>query len=151
MKLTIFDFDGTLTASLWRKQLYLDGKYDDFHEAVSDDIANEKIFDLFASALAEDDHDVVISTARPRKHIKSMTDWIREEGSFLKSKFSSIHIYCRSDSDIRPSTEVKKDNLESLLRRRGDDYDSIIIYEDREDCCQMYSEFDVIVEKVEEL
>lgn len=151
MKLIIFDFDGTLTASLWRKKFYLSKDYDKFHEMVEDDLVNEDIFNVFISALVEDDTKVIISTARPRKHIRSMTNWISIEADFLESKLSSINIFCRGDSDIRPSMEVKKANIKKLLERYGDDYDFITVYEDRQDCCDMYKEFDMNVIKVEEI
>ena len=147
--IAIFDFDGTLTKSLWRKKFHTAGKFDEFHDLVESDFRNEKIFDKFLDALSDEKCIVKILTARPTKHIQSMIDWIREEmKDHADISCEKTSILCRGDDDHRPSREIKKENIKKLIA--GVDKSIITIYEDRQDCVDMYLSLGLNAIKVEE-
>ncbi len=134
MKLLIFDFDGTLTESSWRKHYHERKEYSEYHKAVVGDKPNLATMEVFESAIDDENFFVVISTARPEKDLQSLFEWITER----TGRRYFCPVFFRHNSDSSRSYEIKRKNLELILTMFpaaeafafDDDINCIKMYED---------------------
>ncbi len=135
--LVLLDMDNCISDDGWRIGRIRNGhrdpmvKYHDYHMlAPFDAVGNQHLFDMsrYPSGSA-----LVIITARPN-HYRAFTEhWLVRHG------VAARRVLMRADTDFRPSPEVKRAALRSLLHEEERSVDSVMAaYDDHIENLLMY-------------
>lgn len=143
----IFDIDGTIADCSHRlhfiqppaglihfKKDETDWKpdWDAFYDACAEDKPIIPVIDLCNIVGCLANRDIIFITGRPERMKNPTLTWIMKRTAL---KYCSI--YMRKDGDHRPDWQVKREIYETQIK---DKYDVIGVFEDRDQCVQMWRE-----------
>lgn len=130
-KAYIFDIDGTLADCSHRLHHITGSKkdYDAFYAACKDD---ESITDVCMIAWKLDSYHIIYLTGRPEKYRDMTTEWlVKNDLDF----HCYPHLVMRANGDHRPDYVIKQEIYEREIK---DKYDVIGVFEDRQQCVDMW-------------
>lgn len=138
----VLDMDGVLfdTSHIFKKlyelELKGDAKWDYFHQHCNDEEVKlmPGVKDFFKTLYNDVPLAIIVSTARNEK-IKM--DTMRK---LLGNKVIFDHLYMRKDGDYRPSSEVKKEHLQEIMK----DYEVTLFIDDDIENCEMAKELGIL-------
>lgn len=137
-KAYIFDIDGTLADCSHRLHLLPRGgggggiiqSWDAFYAACKDDKPIENVVHICRTLQAHA-IPVLLLTGRPHKAGKDTLLWLADNQLWT----APSDLYMRADGDHRPDYIVKREIYEREIK---DKYDIIAVFEDRDQCVQMW-------------
>ena len=116
----IVDVDGTL-AHITDRNPY------DASRAM-DDLLDDAVSNIVAMAYGHGYH-ITILTGRHSGHLQVTKDWLKKHGVEYDS------IYCRTEGDNRPDTEIKKELFDAHIRGK---FNVKYVIDDRPSVCRMW-------------
>jgi len=133
----VFDFDGTITQSLWRNHHRQERDYSTFDSLLAYDEPNNDVVG-FIKMLQSTGQIIIVSTAKYESRRAMVTKWL------LENKISPRYIYMRDAGDSETaSATVKYKNLQRILLTFSPT--EIICIEDDAKCIEMYEANNCIV------
>lgn len=128
----IFDIDGTLANNDHRLHYILNKPkdYDKFYaESINDDVYKDvaRILDMCNRSFSK----ILIVTGRPEEYRGMCEEWFKKHFIYYKT------MYMRQTGDYRKDYIVKKEIYETQIK---DKYNILGVFEDRNDCVQMWRE-----------
>lgn len=138
----VIDMDGVLfdTSHIFKKlyelELKGDAKWDYFHQHCNDEEVKlmPGIRELFTTIYNDVPLAIIVSTARNEK--------VRKEtmAKLLKHRIIFDHLYMRKDGDYRPSSEIKKEHLQEIMK----DYEVTLFIDYDIENCEMAKELGIL-------
>lgn len=136
----IFDIDGTIADCSHRLPLIYENvekrikkpnpDWDAFHKASNGDLPISNVMRVLASL--DNAYNILFVTGRPEFTRDRTQKWL---DTFLW--LDSYWLYMRPDNNRRPDYQVKREIYETQIK---DKYDVIGVFEDRDQCVQMWRE-----------
>jgi hypothetical protein len=126
----IFDLDGTLCDCRHRVSLALEHRWKEFHAASWQDPAHEAEVRI-AQAWYWAGGGVAFMTGRTEPFRRMTEDWLHRNGLLFEL---TIPLFMRGETDRRPSTEVKREQMllfEATVFRAGDSVSFIMEDQDK--------------------
>lgn len=136
MKAIIVDIDGTICHKCDREYWEYDKVKDDSVNYGVVDIL--RAYDGYLFIKTEDKAEVVLITSRKEDSREVTLDWL------LDNNIPFDKLYMRPNNDTREDWKVKKDIYNNIK----DKYEVVAVFEDNEECCQMYKDEGLTVFKV---
>lgn len=139
----IFDVDGTLMNIEHRRHFVNDGNNDwkAFEDAMVNDVPNFPIMHIAFDMSNDDNHEVVIVSARNERHREITEKQINDCGV----KFE--HLFLREDDDFRPDHVFKQDVLDALIDA---DWWPELVFDDRNNVVDMWRRNGIVCAQVAE-
>lgn len=128
------DVEGTLSNCDHRIHHLENKNYDKWNELFINDTPNIKNIKMVENWY-KDNKTIIISTAKPYKYLREVKQWIKQNCSFVPSRFLFRYITCLT------SPEVKQEHIH-MLRNIGFKINSAI--DDRDDILEMYRKNNIL-------
>lgn len=128
----IFDVDGTI-ADCSHRLHFIDGSlgvkdWDAFYDACKEDEPITNVMRVLITL--ENSYEIIFITGRPERVQDITCDWLD-----FHMLLRPYQIFMRKDGDHRPDYQVKREIYETQIK---DKYDVIGVFEDRDQCVQMW-------------
>lgn len=133
MKCFIFDVDGTLADCAHRlHHIQSEPKnWDAFYAGCVDDAPIDHVMRVLRALVDSGEHCVFVS-GRSQSTLANTHAWVASKSN---RAWAPQQFYFRADGDHRDDVVVKK---ELLARLRGDGWEPIMVFEDRQSCVNMW-------------
>ena len=132
----IFDLDGTLADTKWRRH-YLESDKRDWHaffEAMGDDKVNEPVATLYRTIWDSHKFQMYIVSGRPAVYQKVTELWL----TFNNIQFHRL--YMRSEGEQRPDDQIKEEMLREI---RSEGKTILFTVDDRKSIVAMWRRNDI--------
>ena len=130
----VTDLEGTLSDCAHRER-HLKPKMDqdDWHEwniRLQWDRINYKMVTILCAL--QPNYDIVLLSSKPERYVQEVDEWLKR----IPIDFAAVLL--RSEDDMRPSPEVKEDQLLTIGPKRV-----YMAFDDRKDVCDMYKKYSI--------